>query len=258
MSWNETARLTARIALFVVMLALVPGSSLAGDEATTVREGEHFRITCHFENATMADLALEAAEGAWDRTTPRVRGRKAKPLKELIDLHVYRNREDYMFGLKKLADRHQLPSAEAIFTTDLGKLRESDRYATWWLFYRFLSTQTHAARLRKLLAKVRSQGGGSTYGKRLFEHAEKTWGKKGMTSLDTGFRKYVASRKPVWDQAIRTMGIQGTTWTQMAYDTSNAICWQTRSVGSSTYTLSGSVEVLPAKATQMECPARAQ
>lgn len=61
-------------------------------EETLVREGEHFRLVCHFSNEQVADRALEAVEAVWDRFE------EIYPLDddaELLEVHLYRDAAGY-------------------------------------------------------------------------------------------------------------------------------------------------------------------
>ncbi|MBU0755542.1 MAG: hypothetical protein KJ645_10420 [Planctomycetes bacterium] len=60
----------------------------------TVKEGKHFRAICHFDDEGIAENLLETAEAIWP-VAAGFYGISEKPLKQLMEVHLYDEVEEY-------------------------------------------------------------------------------------------------------------------------------------------------------------------
>lgn len=156
-----------------------------------------------------------------------------------------------MVRARKLGTAGTLPDPAAIFAGEADALGTGDRYSVHWLFFRFLLDSPNTARTGQLLKTALSQGGGSTYAKRLSERATRLWGRNGLTALGRQFAKYLNDLKPEWEEVYRSLEVEGEVWTQRAYDSSNAIAWRTEAALKPAFTIQGNAEILASPNPQM-------
>ncbi len=77
-----------------------------GETVETVRQGDHFELVCHFDNAAVADRALEALEAVWPRAAEiydlsGLDGEGGEPVARL-KVHLYRDAAAYEQAEAKL------------------------------------------------------------------------------------------------------------------------------------------------------------
>lgn len=100
----------------IFALAVIP--HLQGDaNQAIIREGDHFRFVCHFQNEAAADQGLMAVESAW-RVGAKLYDRKRDSSMDLLEVHLYRNVTDYEAADQKLTGgQFQRNQAFAHFAT---------------------------------------------------------------------------------------------------------------------------------------------
>jgi len=81
------------------LLSLAQAPTSTGEEL--VREGEHFRLVCHFSSASAADQALAAVEFAWDASA-ELYGLKSSAKFKGMEVHLYPDAESYRAADQKL------------------------------------------------------------------------------------------------------------------------------------------------------------
>ena len=154
-----------------------------------------------------------------------------------------------LLRVRKLFERDALPTSEQILRDQLDELGFYEGYAVRWLYFRYLKEGKHSAEFRPMLAELRRLGGGSDFAARLFEQIEKSLGKRKLASIDKGFRKYVSTLEPAWDQVFRALHFKDDAWVQAAFD-KNAIAWR-RTPSGKNYTIAGELTILPGPRGQM-------
>lgn len=94
-----TASLAAPLALVLLAgLAPPPSASSSTRDLPLVREGEHFRLHCHFDSGRAADEALASVEALF----PAAVELYGPEERELRDVHLYRDAESYRAVDEKL------------------------------------------------------------------------------------------------------------------------------------------------------------
>lgn len=146
--------------------------------------------------------------------------------------------------VKSLLDRGRLPSVHRIFRDDCGDLRHYERYAAYWLFFRFMMSGVYKGKFEGVLDQSRRLNGAS-YGKKLFTFVERTFGREGLSEIDEAFRQFVQALSPSWWEEVRSLDVQDQTWTQLAFPTRDAVAWRTRPVEKKAYSILGALEILP-------------
>ncbi len=101
-----------QVALLAIAAAL-PGLPQADRRITLV--GDHFRLTCHFDNRAVAQSALDIVEATW-KPAAALYGVVDSDTGALLEVHLYRNAADYT-------------AAEAQLTG--GKFRRNLAFAHW-------------------------------------------------------------------------------------------------------------------------------
>jgi hypothetical protein len=142
-------------------------------------------------------------------------------------------------------ERGEMPAAAAILADDTDALGFYERYATRGLFVRFLR-EKHAAELRRIVRKMRSLAGGADFTERMVGVVRKEAG-----DLDQGFRDYVKTRKPEWEELYRGLEPRAGGFLQIAFPDTNAICFRTAKVGKKDYELRAQVEILAGPKQQL-------
>lgn len=148
--------------------------------------------------------------------------------------------------VRRLADGKQLPSASTMLADRIEELDMQDRYAARAVFFAFLRAE-HAAALGKVLAAVRSTGGGKDYLERVLAVASTNFGKK----LDGAFTKHVAGLGNAWFEVYRSLMPFEGGWQQIAFPDTNAIAWHQRPVDGGALRIDGSLRILPGEGRQM-------
>ncbi len=145
----------------------------------------------------------------------------------------------------------KLPAVGALLRDDVAELEFFQRYGARRLFFRFLASGKHRAKLQSLWKAMRGMGGGSDFTERVRKEFKKLLGKTAYARLDEDYTAWLTRQKPVWEEVFRSLETAGAGWTQVAFASKNALAWKTQPVGATTYVLSGAVEILPAKGKQM-------
>jgi len=89
------------VALLAAAIAWSPGVAVGGERSVAL--GEHYQVLCHFENARLAEAALETAEAVWPLADKLFAIHTAAPIKPL-DIHLYRTIHDYQVAEAALTD----------------------------------------------------------------------------------------------------------------------------------------------------------
>lgn len=148
--------------------------------------------------------------------------------------------------VQRLLTEKRLPPASAILADRIDDLDIGDRYAARAVFFQFLSTAANAPKLAKVLAAVRSTGGGSGYAAKVLAAAKSALGRE----VDSGFTKYVAEQGAGWNEIYRSLMPMPGGWQQLAFPDKNAIAWnQTPLTGG--VRIAGTLRILPGDAQQM-------
>jgi hypothetical protein len=147
----------------------------------------------------------------------------------------------------RLQQKKQLPPASAILADRVDDLEFYDRYAVRAVFFRLLAESANRGKLAKVLATVRSKGGGERYPAEVLAAAKAGFG----GALDADFVKFVAQQKPEWFEVFRSLVLLGTTWQQIAFPDKNAIAWRQQPVRGDGIRIAGRLRILPGDARQM-------
>ena len=85
-----------------IVACFVVTTGVAAQASTSIAEGEHFRVVCHFEDGSVAAQALAVVEASW-KPTLRVLGvRSPVGRHPLLAVHLYRRASDYEAAEAKL------------------------------------------------------------------------------------------------------------------------------------------------------------
>lgn len=146
--------------------------------------------------------------------------------------------------VQRLLDAGRLPSVEAILADQVGALEFYSRYATRWLFFRYLEKK-HGTQLKKVLREARRLAAGPALGRNITALLSKRLGQESFAALDDGFRRYVRSLAPEWEEVLRSLHGNEAKRVSIAFPDSNAVAWLVSPVGKLPYALEGTVEILP-------------
>lgn len=160
------------------------------------------------------------------------------------------NFSDSALNVQRLLERDELPTIEELWRDQTDELEFHERYDVRWLLFRFLRDRKNAPKLDKLLQATRRMGGSTSFTESLAKEAESIFGKSKLKSLNRGFRKYIESFEPQWDEVLRTLWRGADGWRQAAFD-SNAIAWRREDAGKKPYGLEGRLRILPGGRQQM-------
>jgi hypothetical protein len=149
--------------------------------------------------------------------------------------------------VQRLAKEKKLPPALAILGDRIDELDMNERYAVRAVFYAFLRTERQAGALGKVLAAVRSTGGGKDYQDRVFAVAKANFGKQ----VDAEFAAYAAGLEGAWREVYRSLLPVAGGWQQIAFPDTNAIAWHQRPVAGGALRLAGTLRILPGDGKQM-------
>lgn len=148
--------------------------------------------------------------------------------------------------VQRLELGRRLPPASAILADRIDELDMQDRYAARAVFFAYLRTE-HAGALGKVLAAVRSTGGGKGYLERVSAVATTSFGKK----LDPGFAQHAAALHQAWFEVYRSLVPCEGGWQQIAFPDTNAIAWHQRPVDGGALRIAGGLRILPGDGKQM-------
>ena len=155
-----------------------------------------------------------------------------------------------MARLGRLRDSGRLPRVRAILQDRYKGLEMSEKYASWWGFFRFLKSE-HPDKLAYVLARAGAEPEKGATSAEFFEALEKAWTRDGIEALDRDFLAWIPSLKPEWDERYRTLTVDGKRWIQLAWPKRNAVCWRTAPVGRKRYEIRGAFEILPCEEPQL-------
>ena len=147
--------------------------------------------------------------------------------------------------LKRMAAAGRLPEIERIVNDELADYSRSERYAIWGGLFELLRGKRFARSHDGFLSDVRDLSGRDGDRERIARALEKRLGRARWNGLDKAFRGYVDALRPAWDETFRTLMVRGTSWTQLARSSKNAICWRTEPVDADGYRVRGRIEILP-------------
>jgi hypothetical protein len=150
----------------------------------------------------------------------------------------------YVVRTRRLFEAGTLPSVKRILADDLEDLPFYTRYATRWLFFRYLQ-ENHARPIRKTLREARRLRESPAFGQELTTLLAGALGKKRFASLDDGFRHYLRSLEPEWEEVLRSLSGSEQRRVSTAFPQSNAVAWRVEPVGELPYALEGTVTILP-------------
>jgi hypothetical protein len=134
----------------------------------------------------------------------------------------------------------------AILAERIDELDLDDRYAVRAMFFRFLASGAHAARLPKIASAVRAAGAGPDHGKKVAAAVTRTVG----GGLQAAFDRFVADARPAWSEVFRSLWTEGPTWRQAAFAEKNALAWRCDPVPGG-LVASGGLQILPGGRQQM-------
>lgn len=153
-------------------------------------------------------------------------------------------------GRKLLAEK-TLPPLRSILQGDMGGLNGEQAYAVCFLLYEFLKEGKRAAFLKGAQAEARTLGVGADFPARLFSRLEKAAPAATLDAIEKEFQAHLQAAKPEWEEVYRSLDAAGESWTQLAFPDVNAIAWRTEPAGKPPYRLSGTLQRLPGKGSQM-------
>lgn len=147
---------------------------------------------------------------------------------------------------QRLSETEKLPSIGSLLSDETSDLDFYDRYGVRCELYAFLASGGSRSKLDKLLPEVRRMGGGSDLAQRVNERALAAFG-----AQDTSFAKFVASRRPEWEEIYRSLAVTGNEWVQIAFPESNAIAWRVEPLKSKSFSARGALRILPGDSRQL-------
>ncbi|MSR48037.1 MAG: hypothetical protein EXS13_13425 [Planctomycetes bacterium] len=151
-----------------------------------------------------------------------------------------------MVRVRGLLDARKLPPLKSVLADRIDDLAFDERYATRAQAFAFLASEERAAKLVKLLAKVRSFGCGEGCRKQIEEATLTTFGDQ-----DKAFTKHVTESAPQWEEVFRSLAPHGKEWVQIAFPDKNALVWQRKPIRAKLFVASGGLRILPADAHQL-------
>ncbi len=146
-----------------------------------------------------------------------------------------------------LQRQKQMPPASAILADRIDDLEFLERYAVRAVFFRFLAASANAPKLGKVLATVRSKGGGDGYAGEVLAAAKAALG----SGLDAAFVKFVEQQKPEWYEVFRSLVPVGKGYCQIAFPDRNALAWRQEPVRGGGIRIAGRLRILPGDARQL-------
>lgn len=146
--------------------------------------------------------------------------------------------------VQRLLEGGGLPPVAGILADDIDGLPFYSRYATRWLFFRYLR-ENHARQLTSFLGEARRLRQGPAFTRQLTALLEGELGARRFAALDAGFRHYLRSLEPQWEEVLRSLSGAPERRVSAAFPQSNAVAWRVRPVGRVPYVLEGTVEILP-------------
>lgn len=149
--------------------------------------------------------------------------------------------------VQRLAKQQKLPPASAILADRIDDLDMHDRYAARAVFFEMLREKDREKALAKVLASVRSTGGGKGYQEQVLASARTAFGKR----LDAEFQTYVANCQAQWSETFRSLVPFEGGFQQVAFPGHNAIAWHQQPVAGGAVRIAGKLRVLPGELQQM-------
>lgn len=146
--------------------------------------------------------------------------------------------------IRRLLDAGSLPSVSRILADDIDDLPFYARYATRWLFFRYLQ-ENHAQQIARVLRQARRLAEGPAFNRQLTALLCEELGKERFAALDEAFRHYLRSLEPQWEEVLRSLSGNRKKRVSTAFPQSNAVAWRTKPAGRLPYVLEGTVEILP-------------
>lgn len=156
-------------------------------------------------------------------------------------------RDTDVVQVQQLAKKQKLPPASAILADRIDDLDMHDRYAARAVFFEMLCLPRHEKALAKVLAAVRSTGGGKDYPERVLASARTAFGK----GLDAEFTAYVAGCQAQWSETFRSLAPCADGLQQIAWPDVNAIAWQQQPIAGGAVRIAGKLRILPGDGRQM-------
>lgn len=153
--------------------------------------------------------------------------------------------------VQRLIADEELPPMAKILGDELDELDFYEVYAVRWLLFRYLMQDERRPALHKTVADMRRYGGGRGFVERVAKSLAKHLRDRGAVKLDAGFRAWVTTLEPQWDEVYPSLETHGAEWTHTAFDSVNGISWSTARAGEGSWELSGSVEILDDGRKQM-------
>lgn len=105
--------------------------------------------------------------------------------------------------------------------------------------------------LDEIVSEARRLGGGGDYDERLHHAVDQILSDGGIEDPDGSFKAWLYGFEPQWEQLNRSLQASGEIWSQSAFSTRNANCWNRQELGDGNWSISGSMKVFEAEKTQM-------
>lgn len=156
--------------------------------------------------------------------------------------------DDY-HELASLLERGALPGVAAVLQDEWGGLASRDRYRfSRLLFTELLAKRQFGTFLQRDLTKVR---GSAAYPQALARRLSRRIGAPKL--YDKALRKTLAGVEPAWDERRRSLerGPKADHWLQIAFPSSNAMCFRNESLPAAGYEIRGSLRFLPGTRQQL-------
>jgi hypothetical protein len=155
----------------------------------------------------------------------------------------------YILRLNRAFTEGRVPPIADLLADSAGGLNPSERYAARWAFAAWLAD---AGRLEALLTQARRLGGGSNYAANLRTAALDALASE--PDANAAWHCWIAQQPAPWEEVYRSLAIPADAhapWTQIAFERTNAIAWNTAEQPHTDYRLTGEVTILPGDRTQM-------
>ena len=143
-----------------------------------------------------------------------------------------------------------LPTVVELLDDAEGELGFTSRYAARLQLVRWFES---LGMLESLAIEARRLGGGSALPANLKAWVLDQLAQHGVDDPDTAFAVWMEDQPARWDVVFGALDATDDMWTQIAFPTTNAIAWRAGDAAEhgKTYTLTGSVRVLPGEKQQM-------
>jgi hypothetical protein len=150
---------------------------------------------------------------------------------------------------QRAAARMGASFASRVLADDVDDLAFYERYAVRRALFTWLAEGPRKEALPAFFASFRALDVEQGLADRAREALRAALGSEGAAALPAEVSAWLAALEPRWEEVYRSLEVRGTEWPQLAFADTNAIAWR-RDALPGRFRLSGSVEVLPARAHQ--------